>query len=360
MDKLKATRNSVLAHYKAYPQLQLQDILKFLYQSSFGCEHMLSSPEAAISGILRELEIGNIGAEAAVTPLDGNYSRVPLSLVSQGLCGETLGKLFFLSGQKESEGQKKLEEKLEVIRELSREGALPFSCSQVDEAIRTWASEGFPAVHHSEDFRSHYRPAYRVVANRYISFLPLFTQIDRLLEKGSAVIAIEGGSASGKSTLGQLLESLYGCCLIHMDDFFLQPHQRTPQRLQEPGGNVDRERFLSQIAPGLRCGAAFQYQRYDCSAGTLLPPEIRSPGRLTVVEGAYSIHPELAELYDFSVFLDIQPQLQAERIRKRNSAPMAERFFSEWIPLEKSYFTQLRVKERCDLIIPINGKDIAQ
>lgn len=354
MDKCEVTRRAVLAHCQTYPQLQLRDIFKFLYQSSFGCEHMLSSPEAAVNGILRELETGRIGKETAVTPLDGGYSRVPLSFVSQGLRGETLGKLFFLSGQKEPEGQQALEEKLEVLRQLALEGILPFSYSQVDESICAWASEGYPAVHHSEAFRSCYQPAYRVVANRYIPFLPLFAQIDRLLAKASSVIAIEGGSASGKSTLGQLLESVYGCCLIHMDDFFLQPHQRTPQRLREPGGNVDRERFLAQVAPGLKDGTPFLYQQYDCSTGALLPPETKIPGKLTVVEGAYSMHPDLAALYDFSVFLDICPQLQKERICKRNSASMAERFFSEWIPLEKTYFTQLRVKERCDLIIPIN------
>lgn len=351
MDKCEVTRKAVLAHCRAYPKLQLRDLFKFLYQSSFGCEHMLSSIDAAVSGILRELETGRIGKDATVTPLDGNYSRIHLSY---GLCAETLGKLFYLSGQKEPEGKKALKEKLEVLRQLSREGALPFSCSQVDEAVKSWASEGCPAVHHSEEFRSCYHPAYRVVANRYIPFLPLFAQIDRLLSKGSAVIAIEGGSASGKSTLGQLLETVYGCCLIHMDDFFLQPHQRTPQRLQEPGGNVDRERFLAQVAPGLKDGSPFLYQRYDCSTAALLPPETKKPSRLTVVEGAYSMHPDLAALYDFSVFLDICPQLQKERICKRNSAPMAERFFSEWIPLEKTYFSQLRVKERCDLVIEIN------
>lgn len=353
MEKSEKTRNLLLTHCQTYPQLQIRDLFKFLYQSSFGCEHMLSSPETAVSGILREQAAGNIGAETAVTPLDGNYSRVPLSYLSQGLCCETLGKLFYLSGQKEPEGQKALEEKLEVLRALARDGATPFSLVQVEEEICSWASEGYPAVHHSDSFRSHYRPAYRVVANRYIPFLPLFTQIDKLLAKGSAVIAIEGGSASGKSTLGQLLESIYNCCLIHMDDFFLQPHQRTPQRLQEPGGNVDRERFLAQVAPGLKDGLAFLYQRYDCSTAALLPPETKKPSRLTVVEGAYSMHPDLAHLYNFSVFLDICPELQKTRICKRNSVPLAKRFFSEWIPLERIYFTQLRVKERCDMVISL-------
>ena len=33
-----------------------------------------------------------------------------------------------------------------------------------------------------------------------------------------------------------------------MDDFFLRPEQRTEERLKEVGGNVDRERFLEEVA----------------------------------------------------------------------------------------------------------------
>ena len=32
-----------------------------------------------------------------------------------------------------------------------------------------------------------------------------------------------------------------------MDDYFLQPYQRTEERLAEPGGNVDYERFKEEI-----------------------------------------------------------------------------------------------------------------
>ena len=58
-------------------------------------------------------------------------------------------------------------------------------------------------------------------------------------------------------------------------------------------------------------------------------------------------------LYDFSVFLDIEPKLQELRVNKRNSPEMAERFFEEWIPLEQRYFEAMKVKERCNMVISI-------
>ena len=34
-----------------------------------------------------------------------------------------------------------------------------------------------------------------------------------------------------------------------MDDFYLQEYQRTQERYNEPGGNVDRERFKKEVGP---------------------------------------------------------------------------------------------------------------
>ena len=78
-----------------------------------------------------------------------------------------------------------------------------------------------------------------------------------------------------------------------------------------------------------------------------------SPKNLVVVEGAYSMHPELEKFYNFSVFLDISHEQQRERILRRNSPELAQRFFNEWIPFENKYFEKTRIKQRCDVTIQI-------
>ena len=42
-----------------------------------------------------------------------------------------------------------------------------------------------------------------------------------------AVLAIDGRCGAGKSTLGEKLAAEWDASLFHMDDFYLQPHQRT-------------------------------------------------------------------------------------------------------------------------------------
>jgi len=70
-------------------------------------------------------------------------------------------------------------------------------------------------------------------------------------------IAIDGRCASGKSTLGAFLQKETGGNLIHMDDFFLRPEQRTKERYATPGENVDHERFYEEVLVPLQNGEDF-------------------------------------------------------------------------------------------------------
>ena len=207
-----------------------------------------------------------------------------------------------------------------------------------------------PSVHHSEAFRARYAPAYRVVERRFASCLPLLARIDRLLEqKPRVLVAIDGMSASGKSTLAALLHEVYGAPVVHMDDFFLQPHQRTPERYAAPGENVDHERFAQEVLTPLLRGEAFAYRPLLCRTFAFGEPVRVEPSRLTVVEGSYSLHPALAGAYDLRVLLRIPPELQSGRILARNGEAMHRRFMELWVPLENAYFEATGIDTRCDL-----------
>ena len=184
-------------------------------------------------------------------------------------------------------------------------------------------------------------------------FLPLFEKIDGLLQNGKIIMAIDGGSASGKTTLAAILCEKYGATVFHMDDFFLTPHMRTRERLCEVGGNVDRERFEKEVLIPLSRGQTVSYRPFDCKAGDFKESTRIIPNNPVIVEGAYSMHPQLSGYYNFSLFLDIDSDGQRSRIFKRNSPDAAKRFFEEWIPLENIYFEKTDIKKRCDMIIKI-------
>ncbi|MBO5454125.1 MAG: hypothetical protein J6A69_09210 [Clostridia bacterium] len=353
MSHNEKTRDLLTAHYKKYPNLQIRDLFKYIYQSSFGCEHMVSSLVSATGHIEKERE--NISStEILIEPLDGEYSRVHLTSKNSGLSSKTLGHLFFKSAKKETHGITALKNKLSVARELICTNKLPFSLNEFDIAVQEWENSNFNSVHHSETFRDKYSPSYRVIANEYVTFLSFFAQLDNMNYNKMNIVAIEGGSASGKTTLSKILEEIYDCTIIHMDDFFLRPEQRTKERYAEIGGNIDKERFLTEVLIPLSNNETLNYRKFDCSTFTLTAPVKVVPKNLVIIEGAYSMHPWFTKYYDFSVFLDISSSFQRERIRNRNSNEMAERFYNEWIPLEQRYFSETKIRKRCNMTISIH------
>ncbi len=178
--------------------------------------------------------------------------------------------------------------------------------------------------------------------------------IDALLETGKQVIiAIDGNCTAGKTTLAADLEREYDCNVFHMDDFFLRPEQRTPERFAQPGGNVDYERFYEEVLVPLKRGETFSYRPFSCRTFTLSDAVTVLPKKLNVVEGTYSLHPYFGDVYDWKVFLSVDTQLQRSRILCR-PPHLHDRFFRDWIPMEQQYFDHFRIPERCDLVLDRN------
>lgn len=165
------------------------------------------------------------------------------------------------------------------------------------------------------------------------------------------IIAIDGNCCAGKTTLAERLKSLLSATVFHLDDYFLQPHMRTPERLQQPGGNVDAERFLADVLLPVSRGEHAKVRKYDCHEDMLLEAVSIAPNRVNIVEGAYSLHPLLSPYYSLKIFCRATPTLQIARIRKRNGEDALSMFLNRWIPLENAYFEALDIESQCDIII---------
>jgi uridine kinase len=164
------------------------------------------------------------------------------------------------------------------------------------------------------------------------------------------IAAVDGRCASGKTTLANELQIRTECTVFHMDDYFLRPEQRTENRLNTPGGNVDRERFLEEILIPLSNGEKeITYRKFDCETMTLKPPVTVIPKDVVIVEGAYSCHPELSGFYDIRIFLSVSREEQIKRLKQRNKEQDVKTFLEKWIPMEEAYFEEFDIEKTCDL-----------
>jgi len=172
---------------------------------------------------------------------------------------------------------------------------------------------------------------------------------ERKKNKKYITVAIDGNSAAGKSSLAALLKKTCSCSVIPMDDFFLRPEQRTSERLAQPGGNIDYERFKEEVSEPLKTGVPFKYRPFDCRTMKLMEPVKIDISSLIIIEGVYSLHPYFNGGYDISVFMKLDVNEQHRRLEKRDPF-LLQRFINEWLPMENRYFEHFRISEKCDII----------
>ncbi|MBQ3230484.1 MAG: (d)CMP kinase [Clostridia bacterium] len=165
------------------------------------------------------------------------------------------------------------------------------------------------------------------------------------------VIAIDGRSASGKTTFAKQLADLCGASVIHTDDFFRPRNSKGELELSEFEGNFDLERFKNEIVDNLAFEKTFSYGVFDCKNGAITERKIISPCSVYIIEGAYCLCSTLGDYADIKLFFDISPEKQKERILFRNGEKALESFLSVWIPAEERYISHYNVKNQCDFII---------
>lgn len=340
----------IQAYCRAKPGLEVEDLFKFLYKSYFGCEHLAADYDYALERIYREVDLAGSERVSDIEDLDGDFCRVNLSVLDRGLAPETLCKIFLLSADKQEDGPLKLAKALVELPTLAREGRIPFSHEEVQRGIEEWKAKGLGPIHHSQAYRDLYHPSYRVIKKAYAKLIGLFIKIDQALKQGDLILAIEGRSGAGKTSLASLLGQIYPANIFHMDDFFLQDWQRIEERLASPGENIDHERFLEEVLRPLAKKEPVLYRPYSCRTGQIACGEKIPYKALNIIEGVYSMHSKLNPYYDLRVFLDIDSDIQAERIEKRNSPDLAQRYFNEWIPMEEGYFDKVEILSKVDMV----------
>lgn len=175
-----------------------------------------------------------------------------------------------------------------------------------------------------------------------------------LAQKPRVFAALDGMSASGKTTLAAALKSRFpSSAVVHMDDFTIPLERRFPGYFDAQLSNADIDRFDREVLSPLLAGQEARYRPYVChpEPGFLAPFTIPADTRLLIVEGAYCLHPLLFDRYDLRVLCTVPPKTQRARILRRNGSAQLERFLRLWIPMENRHIEAHGLAKRCDLIL---------
>ncbi|MDO4663953.1 MAG: hypothetical protein Q4A59_03625 [Erysipelotrichaceae bacterium] len=174
------------------------------------------------------------------------------------------------------------------------------------------------------------------------------------LKQQPFIISIDGRCASGKTTLAaKLAELIEHSSIVHLDDFFLQPHQRTEKRYQTPGRNVDDERLIQEVIQPYLNNQDISFRPFSCQKMALLEPIHLSKPDVLILEGCYINNELLNQYANIRIFTHVDPQTQQKRIALRNGQDRLPDFINKWIPLEEKYFETLDL-HKFDLLLDLS------
>jgi uridine kinase len=180
------------------------------------------------------------------------------------------------------------------------------------------------------------------------------------------LIAIDGGSGSGKSLIAGIIAKQLNATLIATDDFFAAEITRegwVNRSYKERAADVINWRSLrSNVLEPLMDGMSASWQSFDFNAG--IRPDgtygIDSavinyvPNDVIILEGAYSCRPELSDLIHLKILVDVPVQVRHKRLRKREEKEFLIQWHERWDEAEQYYFREVRPHSSFDLVIENN------
>lgn len=177
------------------------------------------------------------------------------------------------------------------------------------------------------------------------------------------VVGLDGRSGAGKSTLAAALAGRLGCdvTVIEGDDFYAGgsstawDERTTVQKVAEV---IDWRRQRS-VLRDLRDRGAASWRPFDWDAddwdGDVVPlssePVHAVATPVVILEGAYSCRPELHDLVDLRVLLDVPRDVRRRRLLEREGEEYRSDWEGRWSEAEESYFGSVMPSRRFDLVL---------
>lgn len=173
------------------------------------------------------------------------------------------------------------------------------------------------------------------------------------------LVALDGRSGVGKSTLALAIAKEIGAVVVQGDDFFSGgPDVEWDARTTEAkvADCIDWRRIRKEALEPLLAGKPASYHPFNFVTGIGLSEEVRQlgPASVIILDGAYSFRPELASIVDLSVLVEMRDdKLRRARLLEREGHDFMQAWHKRWDPAEDHYFTEVVPRSLFDLVVTV-------
>jgi uridine kinase len=180
------------------------------------------------------------------------------------------------------------------------------------------------------------------------------------------IVALDGGSGAGKSLIAAELASALDMVIIPTDDFYASNVSDAGwdarSHAQRVADGIDWRRLRAEAIEPLMAGGTARWHPFDfeakCPDGTFplaTLPATREPAAVVILDGAYSSRPELADLIDLTVLVDVSAGERRRRLVERDGTAYTDAWQARWTVAEDYYFTVVRPPSSFDLVVVNEG-----
>lgn len=174
----------------------------------------------------------------------------------------------------------------------------------------------------------------------------------RRKQESPLVVALDGSSAAGKSSLAEALATIMDAAVLHCDDFYRDMPETERVALTAREG-IDRyfdwERLRDEPLVPLSAGRPATFCCFDWAAGrgrTGLTTV--DPRPVLIVEGVYPARPEFKQFLQLKVLVEALASVRRARQRLRHDPHEWE---GRWEAAERIYFHSIRPPASFDLVV---------
>ncbi|MBA2286421.1 MAG: hypothetical protein H0W02_13140 [Ktedonobacteraceae bacterium] len=185
-------------------------------------------------------------------------------------------------------------------------------------------------------------------------------EISQLLKrKNPVLVALDGRSGTGKSTIAQAIASRVEGVIVVGDDFYSGGNDDAWSGLsakQKVDKGIDWQRMRAQVLEPLLAKKPASWHALD------FKPEIGwvgwkdetvelEPAPVILVDGVYSTRPELSDLVDLAILVEADDAVRRQRLVIREGQAFMDRWHRLWDSAEDYYFTSICPRASFDIVV---------